>query len=93
MIVSIQHKGLKLLWTKNDASKLRPDQVRKVRNILTVLDAATKIEDVNFPGSNLHPLKGELAGFWAVSVSGNYRIIFEFKDGHKLSCSATALNP
>lgn len=81
MIVSIQHKGLKLLWTKNDASKLRPDQVRKVRNILTVLDAATKIEDVNFPGSNLHPLKGELAGFWAVSVTGNYRIIFEFKDG------------
>lgn len=81
MIVSIQHKGLKLLWTKNDASKLRPDQVKKIRNILTILNAAVKIEDINYPGANLHPLKGELAGFWAVSVTGNYRIIFEFRDG------------
>ena len=81
MIVSIQHKGLKLLWTKNDASKLRPNQVKKIRNILTILDAAVKIEDINYPGANLHPLKGELAGFWAVSVTGNYRIIFEFRDG------------
>ena len=81
MIVSIQHKGLKLLWTKNDASKLRPDQVKKIRNILTILDAAVKIEDINYPGANLHPLKGELAGFWAVSVTGNYRIVFEFRDG------------
>jgi proteic killer suppression protein len=81
MIVSIQHKGLKLLWTKNDPSKLRPDQVKKIRNILTLLDSAVKVEDMSFPGSNLHPLKGELKGFWSIMVTGNYRIIFEFKDG------------
>jgi proteic killer suppression protein len=81
MIISIQHKGLKLLWTKNDTSKLRPDHVKKLKAILDVLDGAMKIEDINFPGSNLHLLKGELKGFWAVSVNGNYRLIFEFRDG------------
>ena len=78
MIASIQHKGLKLLWTKNDESKLRPDQVKKIRNVLSLLDAAEKVEDMNYPGANLHPLKGELKGFWAVTITGNYRIIFQF---------------
>lgn len=30
------------------------------------------------PGMCLHPLKGELTGFWSVSVSGNWRVIFRF---------------
>ncbi len=81
MIASIKHKGLKLLWTKNDASKLRPDQVGKIRNILTLLNSAGKIEDMNYPGSGLHPLKGEMAGFWSVTVTGNYRIIFQIENG------------
>jgi len=81
MIKSIQHKGLKLLWTKNDASKIRPDQVKKVRNTLTLLNSAQRIQDMNYPGSGLHPLQGELKGFWSVTVTGNYRLIFEFIDG------------
>ena len=81
MIASIRHKGLKLLWENNDVSKLRPDQVKKIKNILTLLNAAIKIEDMNFPGSNLHHLKGEYDSFWSVSVNGNHRIIFEFVDG------------
>jgi proteic killer suppression protein len=32
-------------------------------------------------GYGLHPLKGDLAGFWSVSVSGNWRIIFRFEHG------------
>jgi len=32
-------------------------------------------EDLNFPGAGLHPLKGDLKGYWTVSVTGNYRII------------------
>ena len=81
MIVSIRHKGLKLLWIKNDASKLRPDQVKKIRNILTILNNAGKIEDMNFPAADLHPLKGKLKGFWSIAVTGNYRIIFQFENG------------
>lgn len=37
---------------------------------------------MDLPGFRLHPLKGELAGFWSVSVSGNWRVIFRFVDGH-----------
>lgn len=36
---------------------------------------------MDLPGYRLHPLKGSLAGFWAVSVSGNWRIIFRFEAG------------
>jgi len=81
MIVSITHKGLNLLWTKNDATKLPQTQVKKIRNILILLDAAAKVEDMNYPGASLHPLKGELKGFWAITVTGNYRIIFRFENG------------
>jgi proteic killer suppression protein len=35
-------------------------------------------DDLDEPGMRLHPLKGELAGFWSVSVSGNWRVIFRF---------------
>lgn len=81
MIVSIYHKGLKRLWTKNDASKLPVDHVEKIRDILSLLDAAEKVSDMNFPGSNLHPLKGDLDKYWSVTVKVNWRIIFQFENG------------
>ncbi|HXB44043.1 MAG TPA: type II toxin-antitoxin system RelE/ParE family toxin [Puia sp.] len=79
MIASIQHKGLRLLWTKNDASKLPAEQVKKIRNILTLLHGAEKVEDLHYPGAGLHPLKGDLKGYWAITVTGNCRIIFKFE--------------
>lgn len=81
MIKSIQHKGIKLLWTKGDAAKLPFEQVRKIKLILDVLDAAENIDDIAFPGANLHALKGELKGKWAVTVKANWRITFEFSNG------------
>ena len=81
MIASIQHKGLKLLWEKNNGSKLPVGQVKRIRKILTLLDAASKVEDMNFPGSGLHNLKGNLQHFYAVTVTGNWRIIFRFENG------------
>ena len=50
----------------------------KLNEQLTVLNAATKPEHMNIPGWNLHPLRGELAGHWAVSVNGNWRLTFSF---------------
>lgn len=82
MIASIQRKGLKLLWIKNDASRLPADQVNKIRHILTLLDNAVNVGDMNFPGSALHPLKGDLANYWSVTVKANWRIIFRFENGN-----------
>ena len=80
MIESIKHKGLTLLWEKNNTSKLPAVQVFKIKMILTLLDNAVNVQDMNFPGSDLHPLKGDLAGFWSVKVNGNYRLIFRFEN-------------
>ncbi|HVY75955.1 MAG TPA: type II toxin-antitoxin system RelE/ParE family toxin [Puia sp.] len=82
MIVGIQHKGLKLFWNKSDASKLPPDQIEKIRSILTLLNTAEEVSDLGFPGSALHPLKGDLTGYWSLTVKANWRIIFKFKKGN-----------
>ncbi len=79
MIGSFKHKGLKRLYEKDDESKLSHEQLPKIRRILSALDAATESDDMDFPGFRLHPLKGELAGSFAVSVTGNWRITFRFE--------------
>jgi proteic killer suppression protein len=88
MIESTRHKGLKLLWEKNDSSKLPPALVSKIRLVMTLLNNAKVVEDMDFPGSNLHPLKGEYAGFWTIKISGNYRLIFRFENenSYDLDC-------
>ncbi|MFW5762313.1 MAG: type II toxin-antitoxin system RelE/ParE family toxin [Cyclobacteriaceae bacterium] len=78
MIVSFKHKGLELFFTKGNGSKLNPKHLKRIRQILTVLHSADKIQDIDVPGYDLHPLKGKYKGAWAVKVSGNYRIVFEF---------------
>lgn len=59
-----------------------PALIAKIRRILTAIDAAESVEEVGlFPGWRLHALSGRLAGFWSVTVTGNWRIIFRFQDG------------
>jgi toxin HigB-1 len=78
MIASLRHKGLKLFYDKGNSSKLQPQHVAKIRLILTRLDAATSPGDMNVPGYGLHQLSGDWAGFWAVKVDKNFRIVFRF---------------
>lgn len=78
MIVSYRHKGLELYATKGDRSKLQPQHVEKIKTILTRLDAAKTAQMMNQPGYGFHQLTGDLKGFYAVKVSGNWRIIFRF---------------
>jgi toxin HigB-1 len=83
MIESIAHKGLRLLWEKNDSSKLPPEQIEKIKRILSAIDAAKTLEPLRMvPGYKLHALTGDLKGFWAIWVTGNYRICFKFEDSN-----------
>lgn len=50
--------------------------------ILAALDTSLEIGDMDVPGFRLHPLKGRLKYRWSVSVSGNWRITFEFREGN-----------
>jgi proteic killer suppression protein len=65
MIQSFKHRGLKALYDGRTARKVAPAHVEKLRDILSVLDRSHGPDDVNIPGFGLHPLKGNLAGFWA----------------------------
>ncbi len=60
-----------------------------VEEILTVLDSAATPQALNLPGYRLHALKGELRGFWSVTVRANWRIIFRFEDGNALDVELT----
>lgn len=81
MIERFRHKGLRLLFEEGDPTGVNPQHVEKIENILGLLDVAQNIEDMNVPTFRLHALKGDLKGFWAVTVRANWRIIFRFVDG------------
>ncbi len=81
MIGSFKHRGLKRLYERGDRSGIRPDLVDTVQEILTVLDKAATPQALNLPGYRLHPLKGDLEGFWSVTVRANWRIMFRFDEG------------
>jgi proteic killer suppression protein len=78
-IRSFKHRGLKRLYERDDRSGIRPDLVDTVQEIMTVLDDADTPQELNLPGHRLHSLKGDLKGFWSVTVRANWRIIFRFE--------------
>ena len=81
MIQSIRHKGLRELFEIGRSARIKPDHKKRLLMVLTLLNAANEVRDLNFPGSGLHELKGDLKGFWSIKVSGNWRIVFRFENG------------
>ena len=81
MIRSFRHRGLRALYEDRTSRRIAPDHIGKVRDILALLDASSGPEGLNLPGLRLHALKGNLAGHYAVSVSGNWRVTFRFEGG------------
>jgi len=82
MIVSFRHKGLQLLFEQGDRRKVLSDHVARIARILARLEEASEVGNMDLPGFRLHLLKGDLAGYWSVTVSGNWRIVFRFEGGH-----------
>jgi len=76
MIRSIRHKGLKRFYEDDDRRGVIAEHAEKLRDILVRLDAARGVADMDLPGFRLHALKGELKGFWAVTVRANWRVVF-----------------
>jgi toxin HigB-1 len=84
MIGSFRHKGLRQLFEDDSATGVNPEHVRKLKQILLLLQAARQIEALNVPTFRLHPLTGDLKGFWSITVRANWRVIFRFEDGKVL---------
>lgn len=84
MIKNIKHRGLRLLFEDGDPSRVRADLASKAERFLDALNAASTPQEVNLPGYGLHPLKGDMKGFWSAMLSRNHRIIFRFEEGDAL---------
>jgi len=81
VIDSFKHRGLKRLYELGDESRINPQHLAKIRDILSVLDVAKEIEAMNLATFRLHPLTGNLDGFWSITVRANWRVIFRFDNG------------
>jgi proteic killer suppression protein len=81
MIESFRHKGLKQLFQQDSSKGVSPEHVRKIKQILAVMDAAQNVDALDLPTFGLHPLKGNFKGSWAVTVRANWRIVFRFENG------------
>jgi toxin HigB-1 len=81
MIKSFKHKGLQKFYETGNTSGIQTAHSKKIRMRLAAMDTAATIQDVDLPGFRLHSLKGQMQNLWAIDVSKNWRITFEFIEG------------
>jgi proteic killer suppression protein len=84
MILRFRHKGLQRLFASGDTRGVNAQHAKRLRRLLAALSTATSPLNMNIAGFQLHPLAGERTGEWAVSVSGNWRLVFRF-DGDNVT--------
>jgi proteic killer suppression protein len=79
MILRFRHRGLERLHWRGDTSGVSAQHLKRLRSVLAALETAAVPSDMALPGARLHPLHGDRAGQWSVSISGNWRVVFEFE--------------
>ncbi|WP_244808899.1 MULTISPECIES: type II toxin-antitoxin system RelE/ParE family toxin [Caballeronia] len=79
MIKSWKHKGLEEFFVSGSKAGIRPDHASKLKRQLARLSVAQSPHDMNLPGWKFHRLEGPLAGHYAISVNGNWRMTFTFE--------------
>ena len=81
MIKKFKHKGLRKLFESGVSSGIQPQHATRLRQILALLETAESIQDMDLPGLNLHELRVQRKGIYAIKVSGNWRITFKIING------------
>jgi toxin HigB-1 len=82
MIKSISHKGLKLFLETGSKKLIQPIHSKKLLQLLLFLDAVDEFIDIQNNPKYRHLLTGSLENFHSMSVSGNWRLIFQFENGN-----------
>jgi toxin HigB-1 len=76
-IRSFSHKGLKGLYTDDNAKGVPPDSADKLRKMLAFLDEMHDVgELLSLPAWKAHSLSGDRRGTWSLSVTRNRRLTF-----------------
>ena len=81
MIKSFTHKGLEEFFLTRSTKGIQAKHADRLDLLLDRLERAQIIQDMEYPGSGLHRLKGDKKDLWSVRVSGNWRVTFRFEDG------------
>ncbi len=88
LIDGFRHKGLRQLYEDDNAKGVQAAAADKLRKLLFAIETAAAIDDLaQFPGWRLHPLKGNLEGFWSLTVTGNWRLIFAYDEATNTATS------
>jgi proteic killer suppression protein len=78
-LVRFRHKGIRQLYEDENPRAVPPAMAEKLSKLLFAMETADSIEQLGrFPGWKLHSLKGDLKGFWSLTVTGNWRLIFRY---------------
>ncbi len=81
MIRSFRHKGVERFFRSGSRAGIQAMHAPRLARQLSAFDSASHPEDMNRPGWDWHPLKGNLSGHWSVRVNGNWRLTFTFENG------------
>jgi proteic killer suppression protein len=78
MTLRFRHRGLERRHRRGDTSGVSPQHIKRLRVAPAALETALVSSDMALPGARLHPLHGDREDQWSVSISGNWRVVFEF---------------
>ena len=81
MIRTIRHRGLRRFYETGSKSEIQASHAGRLRIQLAALDTATSILDLDIPGFRLHQPKGKAKNRWSITVNGNWRLTFEYREG------------
>jgi proteic killer suppression protein len=83
MIRHIAHKGLREFWESGSKRGIKPEHADRLRVLLSLLDNAKALDDIDVPGLDLHQWKGMKSPPWSISISGSWRLLFQWgEDGY-----------
>ncbi|WP_255538831.1 type II toxin-antitoxin system RelE/ParE family toxin [Polynucleobacter sp. Latsch14-2] len=78
LIQSFRHRGLELFYSKGSYRAIPAQYAARLERILDRLDAAISADDMDLPGYRFHRLSGKRKSYYAIAVSGNWRLTFRF---------------
>ena len=83
MIRSFRDRETGSVWSGMLSRKLPQDIQSRALMKLQQLNAAGNLDDLRIPpGNRLERLAGDRAGQWSVRINEQWRLCFEWRDGH-----------
>lgn len=78
MIKSFKHKGLEKFHKTGSTKGIQAIHARKLKQLLSMLEAMTTTDDLNLPSLRFHQLQGDKQNLYSITVQANWRLTFEF---------------